>query len=126
MIHIKRIEVLLLALSNDTDVRNSGLALQLAEQMYTSGQYPVNMELLALATASSGNFEQAREQMQNAIAAETQHKSSSNLKRMNDNLLLLQQKQLPGLYWQDEIRHMLPPPTRALATFRDYPDLNPI
>jgi len=126
MIHIKRIELLLLALSNDTDVRNSRLALQLAEQMYKSGQYPVNMELLALATASSGNFELAREQMQNAIAAETQHKTSSNLKRMNDNLLLLEQKQLPALYWQDEIRHMLPPPTRALATFRDYPDLNPI
>lgn len=126
MVHIKRIEVLLLALSNNTDVRNSHLALQLAEQMYNSGQYPVNMELLALATASSGNFKQAREQMQNAIAAETQHKRSSNLKRMNDNLLLLEQKQLPELYWQEEIRHMLPPPTRALATFRDYPDLNPI
>ena len=94
--------------------------------MYKSGQYPVNMELLALATASSGNFERAAEQMQNAIAAEQQHKRSSNLKRMNDNLLLLKQKKLPGLYWQDEISHMMPPPTRALATFRDYPDPNPI
>jgi tetratricopeptide (TPR) repeat protein len=126
LIHIKRIEVLLLALSDDAGVRNSNLALELAEQMYQAGQYPVNMELLALATASSGNFARASEQMQKAISAEQQHDSSANLDRMNASLQLLQNNRLPGLHWQDEIRHMLPPPTRALATFRDYPDPNPI
>jgi len=45
---------------------------------------------------------------------------------MQDNLLLLQNKQLPVLNWQLEIAYMLPPPTNALAAFRDYPDANPI
>jgi tetratricopeptide (TPR) repeat protein len=126
LMHIRRIEILLLALSEQTGVRNSNRALELTKQTYKVGQYPVNMELLALATASSGNFELAVNQINEAIEAEKKLRKSSNLKRMNENLRLLLQKKLPGLYWQDEIRHMLPPPTRALATFRDYPDLNPI
>jgi hypothetical protein len=124
--HIQRIRILLLALSKETDVRNSKLAMALADQMYQTGQYPANMELRALATASAGNFGLAQEQLQEAIDAEKQYRKSSNLERMKTNLRLLEQKKLPELYWQDEIRHMLPPPTRALTTFRDYPDLNPI
>jgi tetratricopeptide (TPR) repeat protein len=126
LMHIQRIKILLLALSEETGVRNSKLATELADQMYQTVQYPVNMELRALATASAGNFGLAREQLQEAIAAEKQYKKSSNLERMNTNLRSLEQKKLPGLYWQDEIRHMLPTPTRALTTFRDYPDLNPV
>jgi tetratricopeptide (TPR) repeat protein len=123
---IQRIKVLLLALSKDTHVHNSKLAIELADQMYQTGQYPVNMELSALATASAGNFGLARKQLEEAIAAEKQYRKSSNLERMNTNLRLLEQKKLPELLWQDEIRHMLPPPTQALSTFRNYPDLNPI
>ena len=126
MFTIKRIHILLLALSNDKDVRNSELAKNMAEQMYKLAQYPVNLELLALTTASAGDFDLAAQQMQKAVTAEQPYKKSSNLKRMQDNLLLLQNKQLPGLQWQQEITHMLPPPTNALATFRDYPDANPI
>ncbi len=123
---IQRIKVLLLALSKDRQVRNRKLAIELADQMYQKGQYPVNMELRALATASDGNFELARKQLQEAIAAEQQYRESSNLERMITNLRLLEQQKLPELFWQDEIIHMLPPPNRALSTFRNYPDLNPI
>jgi len=123
---IKRIQILLLALSNEAGVRNSEQARNLAEQMYKLAQLPPNLELLALTTASTGNFDLAAQQMQKAVTAEQQYKKSGNLKRMQDNLLLLQNKQLPGLNWQQEIAHMLPPPTNALATFRDYPDANPI
>ncbi len=126
MFAIKRIQILLLALSNDADVRNSELARNMAEQMYKLAQLPPNLELLALTNASTGNFDLAVQQMQKAVTAEQQYKKSGNLKRMQDNLLLLQNKQLPGLNWQQEIAHMLPPPTNALATFRDYPDANPI
>lgn len=126
MFAIKRIQILLLALSSESSVRNSELARNMAEQMYKLAQLPPNLELLALTTASTGDFDLAVQQMQKAVTADQQYKKSSNLKRMQDNLLLLQKKQLPGLNWQQEIAHMLPPPTNALATFRDYPDANPI
>ena len=126
MFSIKRIQILLLALSNEEGVRDSELAKNLAQKMYKLAQYPVNLELLALTNASAGDFDLAVQQMQKAVTAEKQYKKSSNHKRMQDNLLLLQNKHLPGLQWQQEIAHMLPPPTHAMATFRDYPDANPI
>jgi hypothetical protein len=126
MLTIKRIQILLLALSNEADVRDGELAKNMAEQMYKLTQYPVNLELLALANASAGDFDLAVQQMRQAITAEQQFKQSSNLKRMQENLSLLQNQQLPELQWQQEITHMLPPPTHALASFRDYPDPNPI
>jgi len=126
MFAIKRIQILLFALSNEAGVRNGQLAKNMAEQMYKLAQYPVNLELLALATASAGDFDLAVQQMSKAATAEQQYKKSRNIKRMQDNLLLLQNHQLPELQWQQEMAHMLPPPTNALATFRDYPDANPI
>jgi tetratricopeptide (TPR) repeat protein len=123
---IRRILILLLALSDEAGVRNSSLARDMAEQMYKLAQYPVNLELLALTTASAGNFDLAVQQMRKAVTAEQPYKNSENIRRMNDYLLLLQNHQLPRLQWQQEIAHMLPPPTNALVTFRDYPDANPI
>ena len=126
MFTIKRIQILLLALSNNKDVRNSVLAKNMAEQMYKLGQHPINLELLALTTASTGDFDLAMEQMRKAISAEQQYKKGRSIKRMQKNVLLLQEQQLPSLNWDEEIAHMQPPPTHALATFRDYPDANPI
>ena len=126
MFTIKRIQILLLALSNNKDVRNSVLAKNMAEQMYKLGQHPINLELLALTTASTGDFNLAMEQMRKAISTEQQYKKGRSIKRMQKNLLLLQEQQLPSLNWDEEKAHMLPPPTHALATFRDYPDPNPI
>ena len=126
MLSIKRIQILLLALSKDEGVRDSELAQNMAEQLYKQAQYPVNMELLALTNASAGDFDLAVQQMSKAVTAEQQYKHSINLKRMQDNLLLLQNKKLPELHWQQEITYMQPPPTHALASFRDYPDPNPI
>ncbi len=123
---IKRIQVLLLALSQETGVGDSELALARAEQMYKTTPLPVNLELLALATASAGNYPLATEHMRSALAAEQPYKNSHNIKRMNKNLLLIEKGQLPALQWQEEITYMLPPPTNALPTFRDYPDANPI
>jgi tetratricopeptide (TPR) repeat protein len=126
MLAINRLQILLLALSKDASVRDSEQAKNMAEQLYKLAQYPVNMELLALTSASAGDFDLAVQQMQKAVAAERQYKHSSNLKRMQETLLLLQNKKLPELQWQQEIMHMQPPPTHALASFRDYPDANPI
>jgi len=126
MFTVKRIQILLLALSDEADVRNSELAKSMAEQMYKLSQYPVNLELLALTTASSGDFDLAIEQMRKAVSAEQQYKKSKHIERMQNNVLLLEKRQLPSLDWHKEIAHMQPPPTHALATFRDYPDANPI
>lgn len=123
---IKRIQILLLALSQEEDVHDSELALKLAKQIYKTGQYPVNLELVALSTASTGDYALATDHMRKAIAGEEQYKNSPNMTRMKNNLLLLEKQQLPELQWHDEIKHMVPPPTNALATFRDYPDANPI
>jgi len=126
MFTVKRIQILLLALSDEADVRNSELAKNMAEQMYKLSQYPVNLELLALTTASTGDFDLAMEQMRKAVSAEQQYKKSGHIERMQNNVLLLEKHQLPNLDWHKEIAHMQPPPTHALATFRDYPDANPI
>lgn len=126
MLSAKRIQILLLALSRDVDVHDSQLSLTLAESMYKKHQYPVNLELLALTTASAGDFDLAAEQMRKALEGEKQQKNSPNLQRMNQNLLLLENNRLPELNWHEEINHMRPRPTKALATFRDYPDANPI
>ena len=122
----KRIQILLLALSEDAEVRDSQRALQLAEQLYQAHKYPVNLELIALTNASAGDGNLATQQMREALAAETKHKRSKNVARMQQNLRLLQAGQLPKLDWREDIKHMLPPPTDALPTFRDYPDPNPI
>ncbi|MGB5517807.1 MAG: tetratricopeptide repeat protein [Gammaproteobacteria bacterium] len=126
MLSIKRIQILILSLSNETDVRNSKGAKQLAEQMYQAHRNPVNAELLALANASAGNYSLAAQQMREAIAAEKQHKKSQNMTRMVQNLQLVEMKKLPELEWHEDIKHMQPPPANALSTFRDYPDANPI
>lgn len=126
MISIKRIQILLLALSSDEKVRNAESAVKLATQAYQIHKYPANLELLALATAANGDFTQAKEQMLTALSNEEQHKNSQNIARITTNLSLLEQGKLPALNWSKEINYMLPPPTKALSTFRDYPDPNPI
>jgi tetratricopeptide (TPR) repeat protein len=126
LLPIQRIQILLLALSEDTAVRNSQRGLQLAEQLYQTHQYPVNLELIALARASGGDSSTAVQQMSEAVAAETKHQRSQNIARMQHHLQLLQEDRLPKLDWREDIKHMLPPPTNALSTFRDYPDPNPI
>ena len=126
LLSVKRIQILLLALSKDSDVRDSKRSFTLAEEMYSKHQHPVSLELLALATASAGDFSLAAERMQTALDTEKQHQNSPNTRRMNNSLKLLQEGRLPELEWHEEISHMQPPATNALATFRDYPDANPI
>jgi tetratricopeptide (TPR) repeat protein len=126
VLSIKRIQILILALSDETDVRDSTLAKQLAEQMYQAHLHPVNAELVALANASAGDYSLATQQIREAITAEQQRKKSQNTTRMVQNLQLLEKKQLPKLNWQEDIKYMRPPPANALSTFRDYPDANPI
>ena len=126
MVSMKRIQILLLALSNDDKARDAERAMTIADELYKKHKYPVNLELLAMATAAGGDFEKAEKLMQHALTNEKQHKNSRNITRINNNLLLLQKEELPELKWQEEISHMLPPPTNALSAFRDYPDANPI
>lgn len=123
---IQRIQILLLALSEDQNVRNASEAHKQAELMYKKQPFPVNLELLALSSASNGNFDLATEQLRQSIQQEQQYSSSRNLDRMKHNLALVEKQQLPVLNWQEEINHMQPPPVNALSTFRDYPDANPI
>jgi len=62
LVSIKRIQILILALSNDASVRNSKQAQAFAELIYKRGEYPVNLELLALTTAATGDFDLATDQ----------------------------------------------------------------
>lgn len=123
---IKRIQILLLAVSDDPGVRNAAHAREQAELMVRKQPYPVNLELLAIALASAGDFDSAAEQLRQAIQQEQQYAKSNNILRMKETLSLLEKQQLPVLDWQDEITNMQPPPVNGLTTFRDYPDANPI
>lgn len=123
---IKRIQVLLLALSKDENVRDAALALKLADQMQQQRQHPVNLELVAISHAAAGDYETAATRMRAAVSAEKKHEKTPNLARMENTLSLLEDGKLPVLDWHRDVGYMLPPPTKALATFRDYPDPNPI
>ena len=123
---MKRVQILIMALSEDETIRDAQSAFKLADQMHQKKNYPVNLELSAIAVAATGDFENAIKKMRAALTKEKQYKSSANVRRMEGNLSLLEKGELPVLNWQDEIRYMAPPPTNALATFRDYPDPNPI
>jgi len=126
MLAVRRIEVLLHALSSDTGVKDGETATNMAEQLYSTNPYPVNLELLALAVAATGDFDKATEKMQEAVAAERRYSNAANIERMEQYLFLLQKHQLPHLDWHEEVAHMLPPPTNGLTVFRDYPDAKPI
>ena len=123
---IKRIQILLLAFSKQDGVRNTDKAVRLANQFYKNRNYPANLELLALATAANGDFELGTRYMRNALDEEKKYNNSLNVKRMAHHLELLESKKLPELEWKGELDHMMPPRTRALPAFRDYPDANPI
>ncbi|MBT8129527.1 MAG: tetratricopeptide repeat protein [Gammaproteobacteria bacterium] len=123
---IQRIQILLLATSDDANVRNAPKALEKAEIFYKKQPFPVNQELVALTLASAGNFDAAAEQLRQAIEAEQQYSKSKNIIRMKENLSMLEQHRLPAHDWDEDIRNMQPPPVNALTSFRDYPDANPI
>ena len=126
MASMQRIQVLLLAFSDDKQVRNADKAVTLAETIYTQDRHPANLELLALATAAAGNYERAINMMRHGLTIEQKHHGGRSAKRIKESLSALESGKLPELDWHEETRHLLPPPTRALATFRDYPDSNPI
>ena len=123
---IQRIQILLLATSDDANVRNARKALEKAEIFYKKQPFPVNLELVALSLASAGQFDAAAEQLRKAIEAEQQYSKSKNILRMKENLSMLEQHRLPAHDWDEDIRNMRPPPMNALTSFRDYPDANPI
>jgi tetratricopeptide (TPR) repeat protein len=126
MASMRRIQILILSLSKDDGIRDTESAMKRADQMQQNQNHPVNMELLAIAIAAAGNFDKAAKQMRAAVTVEKQYGNTPNLPRMENTLSLLEKGELPALSWQQEISHMRPRPTNALATFRDYPDANPI
>ena len=121
-----RIRILLLALSRDAGVRNTALAQSLATQINQGDRNPLNTELMSLADAAAGDFDAAIPLMQQAMETERQRGHDFNADRMQDQLTQLHKKQLPELRWTAEIRYLVPPATKPLASFRDYPDANPI
>ena len=126
MAAMKRIKALLLALSNDEQIRDTDKAVSMAETMYRQDKHPANLELLALTLAAAGDYEKAASMMRHALSTEKELHSGRNIKRIKKYLSVLESGKLPELEWREETRHLLPPPTSALATFRDYPDSNPI
>ena len=123
---IQRIQILLLAASDDAHVRNASKALEKAEIFYKKQPFPVNLELVALSLASAGKFDAAAEQLRQAIEAEQQYSKSKNIIRIKENLSMFEQHRLPVHDWDEDVRNMKPPPVNAFTSFRDYPDANPI
>jgi len=122
----QRIRILLLALSQDSHVRDAALASTLAAKLYRENANPLNTELMAITKAAAGEFDEAIRLMQHAIEVEQKNGHRFITQKMQSNLALLQDGQLPALSWSDELRYLLPPVTNPLASFRDYPDSHPI
>lgn len=122
----QRIRILLLALSRDDHVRDSALASTLAAQIYRADSNPLNAELMAISQAASGDIDTAITLMQHAIEDEQEQGHRYYTEKMQSQLAMLRAGQLPELRWSDEIRFLVPPVTNPLASFRDYPDSNPI
>jgi hypothetical protein len=127
MMSAQRIEALLLALSKDPNVRNSERAINIAGTMQAHLNSPANLEIMALSSASGGDFANGRALLQQAMDMTAGKKvGDQHRKRITQFMQLLENKTLPELDWQEEIDHMMPPPPRARATFRSYPDPNPV
>lgn len=114
----------LLCTSPDPDVRDPAGALRLAERLAAEQAFPPYRELLALAYAATGDFEQAAD-TQEALALQAVWTMPAEANRLQKGLAAYREKRLPG---QDALS-LLPPaqvmPPDTTAVFRDYPTARP-
>ncbi len=116
--------VRLLCTSPDAGARDPAAALQLAERLAGEQAFPPYRELLALAHAATGDFEQAAE-IQAALLSLAVWTMPGEAARLEKGLSAYREQRLPD----EDALPLLPPvqvpPLEAVAVFRDYPTARP-
>ncbi len=114
----------LLCTSPDADARDPAGALQLAERLAADQAFPPYRELLALAYASTGDFEQAAD-TQEALLSLAVWTMPGEAARLEKGLSAYREKRLPTGDDLPMLPPVQPPPLNVTAVFRDYPTARP-
>jgi len=111
----------LLAVSENEQVRDPARALELGMMLAMNQGMPPYLELLALAYAANGDFEQA-EVLQHQLVASLQWLPPGPYQtRLQKTLESYRQGDLPSQPWPEDDSILTPPPIDAVAVFLEYP-----
>jgi len=118
------LRILLLAGSNKPGIHDPEAALKSAQQLNEQSPTPPNQELLALALAATGNYQQAITIQENLLSF-AERAMPAEVERVAKTLAYYQDKTLPPL--DELINHAALQPAKfnATAAFRDYPAHRP-
>ena len=118
------LQILLLAGSSNAEIRDPEAALKIAQQLNDQYPTPQYQELLALALAATGNYQEAITIQENLLSF-AQRAMPVEVGRVAKTLAYYQDKTLPPL--DELIDHAALQPARfnATAEFRDYPATRP-
>jgi len=114
----------LLCTSPDPDARDPAGALQLAERLAGEQAFPPFRELLALAYAATGDFEQAADTQQTLLSLAVWTMPGETA-RLELGLAAYREGHLPDADSLSPLPPVQPPPLDATAVFRDYPTARP-
>ena len=112
----------LLAVSKEAQVRDPARALELSKILAMNQGIPPFLELLALAYAANGDFEQA-EVIQHQLVTSMQWLPPGPYKTRLHNMLINYRQGSLHLSqpWPDDDSILMPPPVDAVAVFLEYP-----
>jgi len=114
----------LLITGSDPDVRDPAEALRLAERVAGEQAFPPYRELLALACAATGDFEQAIE-IQEALLAMAVWTMPVEAARLEKGLAAYREERMPEPEALPALPPVQAPVLDATAVFRDYPTARP-
>jgi tetratricopeptide (TPR) repeat protein len=114
----------LLCTAAGPDARDPAEALRLAERLAGEQALPPYRELLALASAASGDFEQASE-IQQALLAMAVWTMPAEAARLEKGLTAYREERMPDAETLPVLPPVQVPVLDATAVFRDYPTARP-
>ncbi len=114
--------VRLLATSENAQVRDPARALELSKMLAIQQGIPPYLELLAIAYAANGEFEQAAALQQQLVASLQWMPPGPDHTRLQNTLDSYRQGNLPpSRPWPEDDLILTPPPIDAVAVFLEYP-----
>jgi tetratricopeptide (TPR) repeat protein len=119
------LQILLLTSSSDTNIRDPERALKIAQQLNEQHPVPPHQELLALAYAATGNYEQATAILEILLSYTPQQGLQAEADRLARTLSYYRENRIPPLDELIDRSAFRPPAFNASAPFRDYPAPRP-
>lgn len=117
-------QIMLLAASRDAAIQDPETALASAQQLNNQYRIPPHQELLALAQAATGNYEQATA-IQEELLSYAQQRLPAEADRVARTLSYYREGKLPPLEDLIDRSALQAPRFNASATLRDYPTARP-